>query len=57
MIPADASFYSTSLRLGEQMDQFFKSNAFAKLRALPAAKLAMENSRNRPASQTTPSAK
>jgi hypothetical protein len=42
MIPADASFYSTSLRLGEQMDQFVKSTAFAKLRALPAVKVALE---------------
>jgi hypothetical protein len=38
LVPADASFYSTSLRLGEQMDRFRQSNAYAKLHALPAIK-------------------
>ena len=45
MIPADASFYTTSLRLGEQMDRFLMSNAYAQLRALPAAKLAADHLR------------
>jgi hypothetical protein len=45
MIPADAAFYTTSLRLGEQMDMFLKSDAYAKLRALPAAKLAADHLR------------
>jgi hypothetical protein len=45
LIPADASFYSTSLHLGEQMEVFLKSNAYAKLRALPAAKLAAQHIR------------
>jgi hypothetical protein len=45
MIPADAAFYSTSLRLGEQMDRFLKSNAYAKLRELPAAKFAADHVR------------
>ena len=45
LIPADAAFYSTSLRLGEQMQRFLSSNAYAKLKALPAAKLAVEHIR------------
>src|SRR5262245_5302041 len=45
MIPADASFYSTSLRLGEQLDRFLTSNAYLKLKSLPAAKLAVEHLR------------
>jgi hypothetical protein len=44
-VPADASFYATSLRLGEQMDRFLASNAFAKLRALPAVQLGLEHLR------------
>ena len=42
-IPADASFYSASLRLGEQMDRLVASKAFATLRDLPAVKLAVEH--------------
>ena len=42
-IPADASFYSASLRLGEQMDRLVASKAFATLRDLPAVKLALEH--------------
>ena len=42
LIPADASFYSTSLRIGEQMDRLLKSNAYAKLRALPATQFALD---------------
>jgi hypothetical protein len=41
-IPADASFYSASLRLGEQMDRLVASKAFATLRDLPAVKFALE---------------
>ena len=36
--PADAAFYSASLRLGEQWDRFHKSKAFAALHDLPALK-------------------
>lgn len=42
-VPADALFYSSGLRLGEQLDIFLKSNAYAKLRAMPAAKLAFQH--------------
>jgi hypothetical protein len=42
-VPADAVFYSSSLRLGEQMDAFHKSKALAKLMALPAIKFAMQH--------------
>jgi hypothetical protein len=42
-VPADAAFYSSSLRLGEQVKAFLASNAYAKLRALPAAKAAAEH--------------
>jgi hypothetical protein len=42
-IPADASFYSASLRLGEQMDRLMASKAFATLRDLPAVKFALEH--------------
>lgn len=38
MIPADAAFVSSSLRLREQYDAIVSSNAFASLRALPAVK-------------------
>src|SRR4051812_47233812 len=43
--PADVAFYSTSLRLGEQTDRFLASNAYAKLRALPAVQLGLEHLR------------
>jgi hypothetical protein len=39
-VPADVAFYSSSLRIGEQVDAFLKSRAYAKLRSLPAAKAA-----------------
>ena len=42
IVPADAAFYSASLRLKEQLDRFLGSNAYAKLKAMPAAKLAVE---------------
>jgi hypothetical protein len=35
-VPADASFYTASLRNREQLDRFLASNAWKKLRALPA---------------------
>src|SRR5436190_9239410 len=38
-VPADAMFFTSGQRLGEQFDIFYKSNAYAKLRALPAVKL------------------
>lgn len=45
LVPADATFYSASLHLGEQLDAFLKSNAYAKLKSLPAAKLAAQHLR------------
>jgi hypothetical protein len=42
-IPADASFYSASLRLGEQLDRLMASKAFATLRDLPAVKFAVDH--------------
>src|SRR5262245_56424876 len=42
-VPADAMFYSTSLRLGEQFDIFAKSKAHAKLMSLPVVQLAMKH--------------
>ncbi len=36
LVPADASFYSSSLRMKEQLDIVLKSNAWAKLSSLPA---------------------
>lgn len=41
-VPADALFYSSSMRMGEQIDMFLKSKAYAQLRALPAAKFAFQ---------------
>lgn len=38
MIPADAAFVSSSLRLREQYDAIVASNAFASIRKLPAVK-------------------
>src|SRR5262245_34743690 len=37
-VPADATFYSSSLRRGEQMDRFMKSKAFATLHESPPVK-------------------
>lgn len=42
-IPEDAAFYSSSLRLGEQMHRLLKSKAFATLRDLPAVKHALQH--------------
>lgn len=39
LMPADAAFYSTSLRMREQFDIIANSKAWAKLRSLPAVKL------------------
>lgn len=38
-VPADASFYSSSLRLKEQWDAFLGSNAYAKLMQIPLVQL------------------
>ena len=35
-VPADAAFFSSALRLKDQFDRFLASNAFARLRGLPA---------------------
>ena len=40
MVPADAAFYSASLRLKEQLDIFLESNAYAKLMEIPLVQLA-----------------
>ena len=45
LVPADAAFFTTSLRLGEQMDAFLKSNAYAKLKSLPATRFALDQLR------------
>ncbi|HEX4592193.1 MAG TPA: hypothetical protein VH120_19825 [Gemmataceae bacterium] len=54
LVPADAAFYSTSLRLGEQLDRFLNSNAYARLKALPAAKLAVEHLRQQAGDSDNP---
>ncbi|MBY0229504.1 MAG: hypothetical protein K2W96_09515 [Gemmataceae bacterium] len=38
IVPSDAAFYSSSLRLKEQMDAFYKSKAYKAIRALPTVK-------------------
>src|SRR5436305_12336028 len=45
LIPADAAFFSTSLRLKEQVDLFLQSNAYKTLRSLPAVKTAVEKAK------------
>jgi hypothetical protein len=40
-VPADAAFFSSSLRLREQYERIVKSNAFAALRELPAVARAL----------------
>jgi hypothetical protein len=42
-VPADALFYSSGLRLGEQWDIWAKSKAHAKLMSLPAIKFAIKH--------------
>lgn len=41
LIPADASFYGSMLRNRQQYDAFVKSNAFAKIKAMPAVQLGL----------------
>jgi hypothetical protein len=45
MVSADAAFYSASLRMGEQLERFVNSQAFAKLKDLPAVRLALAHMR------------
>jgi hypothetical protein len=45
LVPADAAFYTTSLHLGDQLDRFLKSNAYAKLKALPAVQFGVDHLR------------
>jgi hypothetical protein len=42
LVPADASFYSVSLRMKEQLDIVLKSNAWAKLKSLPAVQQGLQ---------------
>ncbi len=41
--PADAAFFSSSLRMKEQLDRFLASNAYAKLEKLPAVARALDS--------------
>jgi hypothetical protein len=41
LVPADASFYSASLRMKEQLDILLKSKAWARLMEMPALKMAL----------------
>jgi hypothetical protein len=41
LVPADAAFYSASLRLGEQIDAVCKSNAVARLKSLPYVQMGL----------------
>jgi hypothetical protein len=43
LVPAKASFYNASLRNREQLDAFLKSNALAKIRALPFVKTGLDS--------------
>jgi hypothetical protein len=43
MVSADAAFYSSSLRMGEQFERFLGSNAFAKVKEMPAVKYLVEH--------------
>lgn len=40
-VPADAAFYSASLRIGQQIDAVCRSNAMEKIKAMPYVQLAM----------------
>jgi len=42
-VPADAAFFSSALRLQEQYDRLINSNAFARLKELPALKRALDS--------------
>ncbi|MFM9058005.1 MAG: hypothetical protein ACKOSQ_02570 [Planctomycetaceae bacterium] len=43
LVPADAAFFSATLRVREQYDRFMKSNAWAALRGIPAVKRALDS--------------
>jgi hypothetical protein len=43
LIPADAAFYSASLRTREQLDALLQSKAWARLKALPFAQMAWKH--------------
>lgn len=45
LVPADAAFYSTSLRLKEQFKAFIDSRAFAKIKAMPLVQLGVAQMR------------
>jgi hypothetical protein len=42
-VPADAAFFSSSLRMKEQLDRVLASNAYAKLKKLPALARALDS--------------
>ena len=42
LIPADAAFYSTMLRAGEQIEIIAKSKAWAKIKSLPSVQMLMQ---------------
>lgn len=42
LIPSDAAFYSSSLRNREMLENFVKSNAFAKLKGLPYVQMGLQ---------------
>src|SRR5437870_12813602 len=54
LVPADAAFYGTSLKLGEQFDRFTQSNAFARLKGLPAVQAGLEHLRSECDKSDTP---
>src|SRR5437867_97024 len=54
LVPADAAFYSASLKLGDQWDRFVQSNAYAKLKALPAVQAGLERCRAEAEKPDTP---
>ena len=54
LVPADAAFYSASLKLGEQWDRFVQSNAYTKLKALPALQAGLEQLRAESGKTDTP---
>ncbi len=43
LVPADAAFFSATLRAREQFDRFIESNAYAALRSLPAVQRALDS--------------
>src|SRR5262249_24405446 len=54
LVPADVAFYGASLKLGEQCDRFVQSNAYAKLKDLPAEQYAFERLRAESTKRDTP---